>query len=66
VIYGSVAGLLAFGVGVGPTLAGFVYDMTHSYDAFVWGAIPACLTAALLVGSLGRYPSFAVRPTSRQ
>jgi predicted MFS family arabinose efflux permease len=66
VIYGSVAGLLAMGVGVGPTLAGFVYDKTHSYDAFIWGAIPACLTAALLVGSLGRYPEFATRPTSRR
>jgi predicted MFS family arabinose efflux permease len=66
VIYGTVAGLLAMGVGVGPTLAGFVYDKTHSYDAFVWGAIPACLTAALLVGSLGRYPNFAARPKSHQ
>jgi predicted MFS family arabinose efflux permease len=64
VIYGTVAGLLALGVGVGPTLAGFAYDKTHSYDSFVWGAIPACLTAALLVGSLGRYPNFAARPKS--
>jgi len=60
-IFGTVVGLLAFGAGVGPTLAGIVYDQTHSYDFFVGCAIPAFLLAALLIGSLGRYPDFSAR-----
>jgi MFS family permease len=58
-IYGTVVGLLAFGVGAGPTLAGFVYDKTHSYDLFVWAAIPACLASTFMLTSLGPYPNFA-------
>jgi MFS family permease len=55
-VFGTIAGLLAFGGGVGPTLAGIVYDKTHSYDIFVWGTIPIFLLAAAMIGSLGRYP----------
>jgi MFS family permease len=63
-IFGTVVGLLAFGGGVGPTLAGIVYDRTHSYDFFVRCAIPAFLLAALLIGSMGRYPAFAAGRTT--
>jgi MFS family permease len=57
-IFGTVVGVLVFGGGVGPTLAGIVYDRTHSYSFFVWCAIPAFLLAAVLIGSLGAYPGF--------
>jgi MFS family permease len=63
-IFGTVVGLVAFGGGVGPTLAGIVYDRTHSYDFFVRCAIPAFLLAALLIGSMGRYPAFAAGRTT--
>jgi MFS family permease len=64
-VFGTVVGLLAFGGGVGPTLAGLVYDRTHSYDFFVWCAIPAFLLAALLIGSMGRYPVFPAGRAAR-
>jgi MFS family permease len=58
-IFGTIAGLYALGVGMGPTLAGIAYDRTRSYDIFVWCVIPAFLIAVALIGTLGRYPEFA-------
>lgn len=59
-IFGVMAGLFALGSGVGPTLAGAVYDATRSYDLYAWAVIPSVLISAALIGSLGKYPSFAV------
>ena len=58
-IFGTIAGLLAFGAGVGPNLAGRIYDTTKSYDLFIWGSIPAFLLAAVMIATLGRYPDFS-------
>jgi MFS family permease len=58
-IFGTIAGLYALGVGMGPTLAGIAYDRTRSYDIFVWCVIPAFLIAVAMIGTLGRYPELA-------
>lgn len=55
-LLGTVVGFLMVGNGTGPTLAGWVYDMTGSYEMFLIAAIPAFLICALLVGTLGDYP----------
>lgn len=60
-LFGIVGSALLLGIGVGPVLAGHVYDVTGSYDLFMLGAIPACLVAAVLLATLGRYPDH--RPT---
>lgn len=59
--YGTLVGTIMGGVGlangIGPTLAGFVYDLTGSYQLFLLGSIPAFLIAAVLIYSLGNYPA---------
>jgi MFS family permease len=59
-IFGTIVGVLAFGGGVGPTLAGLVYDKTHSYGIFAWATMPAFILSAAMIGSLGRYPALQV------
>ncbi|ATE66162.1 MFS transporter [Rhizorhabdus dicambivorans] len=54
-LMGTIMGVLVLGNGVGPTLAGWVYDITGSYQLYVMGAIPAFLVSALLIASLGDY-----------
>lgn len=50
VLYTSVA----LGTLVGPTAAGYAYDLTHDYTLAIIGSIAANLVAALAVASLGR------------
>ena len=57
-LFGSIAGLLSLGAGLGPTLAGMIYDRYGSYEPLMWALIPVFLVSAALVGSLGRYPIF--------
>ncbi|ATE65986.1 MFS transporter [Rhizorhabdus dicambivorans] len=65
--YGTLVGTIMGGVGLanglGPTLAGFIYDLTGSYDLFLIMTVPAFLISAILVYSLGDYrlrePKFA-------
>lgn len=63
-IFGLVSSLLALSAGVGPLLAGFVYDETGSYRILLTAGIPAALLAGLAVFRLGPYPDFpaAVEP----
>ena len=57
-LYGAVNTTIALGVGLGPVVANYVYDVTHSYVPVMWAAIPFLLVAALLYATLGRYPDF--------
>ncbi len=57
-LFGSIAGLLSLGAGLGPTLAGVIWDRYGSYDPLMWVLIPVFFISAVLVGSLGRYPVF--------
>lgn len=57
-LFGTIAGLLSLGGGIGPTFAGLMFDRFGGYDQLVWALIPIFATGAVLVGSLGPYPEF--------
>src|SRR3546814_2192424 len=52
-LFGYIASALLAGVGLGPLLGGYLYDIAGSYDMFLMFVIPTGLIAALLVGTLG-------------
>ena len=54
--YGLIIGLLALALGLGPMLAGYVYDTFGSYGPALWAAMPISLLASLLIFTLGPYP----------
>lgn len=61
-IYGTIAGLLAFTSGIGPLLANYAYDLSGSYLPMLWSIIPLALLAALLFAMLGDHPEFEPEP----
>ncbi len=57
-IYGTMASLIAAGSGLGPLVAGLVYDFYGSYDAFlIFGCIGTLFSSFLIFG-LGDYPKW--------
>ncbi|MDB5430852.1 MAG: hypothetical protein JWP35_1968 [Caulobacter sp.] len=58
-IFGTMVGLLSLGVGMGPFLAGVVFDRTGGYGPALWALIPLLLLSATLIALMGAYPSFA-------
>jgi predicted MFS family arabinose efflux permease len=57
-IYGVMAALMALASGVGPLLAGSIYDTAGGYGPFlILGALGCCLGGALMV-FLPRYPAW--------
>jgi hypothetical protein len=50
-----VMGVFLFGSGLGPSIMGFCYDVTHSYNAALAGFCAALLAASLLMSRLGPY-----------
>lgn len=58
VIYGLITSLVAFGSGVGPMLAGFVYDTAGDYTAFLLAGTIGCTLCGFLIMTLPRYPVF--------
>ncbi len=61
-IFGVVASMVAITVGLGPLLAGIIFDRTHNYDLLLMGGIPVAVVAAGLIFSLGRYPDDVSKP----
>lgn len=57
-LYGAINTAIALGVGLGPLLANYVYDVTKSYTPVMWTAVPFLAVAALFYLSLGPYPDF--------
>ena len=57
-IYGFISSLVAIGSGIGPTLAGWIYDTTKSYEPFLMGGSVALVFSAVLMLSLPRYPDW--------
>lgn len=55
-LFGTLVGLQSLAVGTGPVLAGYVYDRSGAYDWVLIGVMPVFGLAALMVGTLGRYP----------
>lgn len=57
-LFGTINGCVVFGSGIAPVVANYIFDVTGSYDAVLWGTIPLCLFASALFLSLGCYPEF--------
>lgn len=58
-IYGVMAALMALASGVGPLLAGSIYDTVGGYGPFLFlGAVGCCVGGALMV-FLPQYPTWA-------
>jgi predicted MFS family arabinose efflux permease len=55
-IFGVMHGLTVLGAGLGPYLAGLVYDTTGSYSAILLLGIPGSLICGALIFGLGPYP----------
>ncbi|MCA9239906.1 MAG: MFS transporter [Planctomycetales bacterium] len=60
-IYGMISSLVAIGSGVGPILAGGIYDMSGGYGPFLMGGAVALAFSSLLLLLLPRYPDWTAR-----
>jgi predicted MFS family arabinose efflux permease len=58
-MFGVMASLIAAGSGLGPVLAGWVFDEYGSYAPFLLFGIAASVVSALLIISLGAYPDWS-------
>lgn len=56
-IYGVMAALMALAAGLGPTLAGAIYDYFGSYGPFLMIGVIGCLLGGALMISLPAYPA---------
>ncbi|WP_376699496.1 MULTISPECIES: MFS transporter [Sphingobium] len=61
-LFSIIAGLMMAGVGLGPFVAGALYDASNSYRPFLLFVVPAGLLCALMIGTLGRYPDHLSDP----
>lgn len=57
-IYGAISSLVALGSGLGPIVAGLVYDFSGSYTLFLTAGAVALAISALLLITLPGYPKF--------
>ena len=57
-IFGAMASLIAAGSGLGPLLAGFIFDAYGGYDPYLWFGIVGTLASAWLIFGLGPYPAW--------
>ena len=60
-IYGVMAALMAAAAGVGPLLAGRIYDVTGGYSPFLLAGAAGCVFGGLMMISLPGYPSWQKR-----
>jgi len=60
-LMGFIGSITSIAVGLGPFLAGWVFDATQGYDLVLIAGIPISIAAALLLLSLGRYPDAPAR-----
>lgn len=57
-IYGVMAALMALASGVGPLLAGYIYDISGGYSPFLLIGALGCAVGGLLMISLPVYPAW--------
>ncbi|MDG2002325.1 MAG: MFS transporter [Novosphingobium sp.] len=55
-IYGVITSMVAAGSGFGPILAGYIYDTTGNYDAFLMLGTLGLVLSGLMFFTLPRYP----------
>lgn len=57
-IFGTMASLIAAGSGLGPLVAGVIFDVYGGYDPYLWFGIVGTLVSAWLIFGLGAYPAW--------
>jgi predicted MFS family arabinose efflux permease len=57
-IFGTMASLIAAGSGLGPLVAGVIFDVYGGYDPYLWFGIVGTLVSAWLIFGLGDYPAW--------
>lgn len=57
-IYGVMLSAFALGGGLGPVLTGMAYDAEGNYALALYAGVGVFLAGAILLGMLGKYPSF--------
>lgn len=57
-IFGILSSLMAAAAGIGPLVAGGIFDLTGGYGLLLMAGVPAAILAALAVFRLGPYPVF--------
>lgn len=57
-IYGVMAAMVAFASGLGPWLAGVVYDKSGGYGPFLWAGVFGCVISGVLLVTLPAYPKW--------
>lgn len=60
-IYGVMAALMALASGVGPTLAGFIYDHFAGYSLFLGAGAVGCVLGGVLMITLPAYPTWRMK-----
>jgi predicted MFS family arabinose efflux permease len=55
-IFGVMASFIAGGSGLGPLVAGQIFDSTGTYMPFLWFGIAGTVVSAILLFGLGAYP----------
>lgn len=60
-VFGVMSCLVALGAGLGPFIAGVIYDISGSYRALLVIGIPASLLSGLLLYRLGPQPNWVSR-----
>jgi len=63
-IFGVMSSLIALGGGLGPFVAGLVFDSYGSYDPLLFASVFGTFVSAALIFGLGRYPDWdSAKPT---
>ncbi|MEZ5743670.1 MAG: MFS transporter [Sphingomonadaceae bacterium] len=63
-IYGVISSLVSVGSGIGPIVAGMIYDATGSYSTFLLAGAAALAFSSLLLLTLPRYPAWSAHGRS--
>jgi len=58
-IYGLMSALVALASGLGPLVAGAIYDGFGGYEPFLWAGTVGCLLGGSLLVTLPAYPNWA-------
>jgi MFS family permease len=61
-IFGAMYSLVSLGSGLGPMIAGLVYDTTGGYTPFLLAGTVGCLFCGLIILLLPRYPDWRAAP----
>jgi MFS family permease len=57
-LFGMTSTAMSIAAGISPVVANLVFDVTRSYELFLWAALPPLVISAILFAALGRYPDF--------